>query len=505
MANSYFNENTLEELIEEIKYVYKSDDRPWVIGYSGGKDSTTVVELVYKMLLGLDPDDRHKNVYIVSSDTLIENPLIKIYLSKMNDLLGQAADRDGLPIKSAMVTPPPNNSFWANVIGRGFPTPRMNGTFRWCTDRLKINPSGEYIQRVIDEEGKEVVVLLGVRKAESIARKRRIEGRELANRLLNRHETIQDAYVYNPIVELTTDDVWDVLLRCDGGRTPWGSDNSELVSLYADADSGECPFAGIHAGGQTQSCGNSRFNKSALLDSIRLMAEMGLLLKNIKIKKITEEQMYLVAAYNAILRGENAEIFALKKNFSESEIDNAVKIALVAKDKRRGKEVKAIESVDCNTVVIHGIHQFRATKLEGDSETDGVIDLLKKLKKQISKLNNGKIEYNEQLAKLSYFNVELDEIDELIEALEALNTITKIFYEDFENENNNFKHFYEKLKDFVETQILPTADAETEFQDILLRLLARLEEVEKIESTSTFDCLKDTMAYYLKQESQNHL
>lgn len=116
MANSYFNENTLEELIEEIKYVYKSDDRPWVIGYSGGKDSTTVVELVYKMLLGLDPEDRHKNIYIVSSDTLIENPLIKIYLSKMNDLLGQAADRDGLPIKSAMVTPPPNNSFWANVI-----------------------------------------------------------------------------------------------------------------------------------------------------------------------------------------------------------------------------------------------------------------------------------------------------------------------------------------------------------------------------------------------------
>ena len=372
MANSYFNENTLEELIEEIKYVYKSDDRPWVIGYSGGKDSTTVVELVYKMLLGLDPEDRHKNVYIVSSDTLIENPLIKIYLSKMNDLLGQAADRDGLPIKSAMVTPPPNNSFWANVIGRGFPTPRMNGTFRWCTDRLKINPSGEYIQRVIDEEGKEVVVLLGVRKAESIARKRRIEGRELANRLLNRHETIQDAYVYNPIVELTTDDVWDVLLRCDGGRTPWGSDNSELVSLYADADSGECPFAGIHAGGQTQSCGNSRFGcwvctvvkedkslngfiKSGHRELIPL-AEFRSWLMSIRDNEEYREK-------KRILRGENAEIFALKKNFSEGEIDNAVKTALVAKDKRRGKEVKSIESVDCNTVVIHGIHQFTPTIL----------------------------------------------------------------------------------------------------------------------------------------------
>lgn len=257
--NSYFNENTLDELLEEIKYVYQSDKRPWVIGYSGGKDSTTVVELVYKMLLSLNENERNKNVYIVSSDTLIENPLIKIYLSKMNEALGKAALRDGLPIKSAMVTPKAKNSFWANVIGRGYPTPRMNGSFRWCTDKLKINPSAEYIKDIIREEAEEVVVLLGVRKAESIARKRRIEGRELANRLLNRHETIQDAYVYNPIVELTTEDVWDVLLRLDGGKTPWGTDNSELVSLYADADSGECPFAGIHAGGQTQSCGNSRF------------------------------------------------------------------------------------------------------------------------------------------------------------------------------------------------------------------------------------------------------
>ena len=174
--NSYFNENTLEELIEEIKYVYKSDERPWVIGYSGGKDSTAVVELVYKMLLSLPNDQRKKNVYIVSSDTLIENPLIKIYLNKMNKLLGEAAEKDELPIISTMVTPSANNSFWANVIGRGFPTPRMNGSFRWCTDKLKIKPSADYIREVIKKEAEEVVVLLGVRKAESIARKRRIEG-----------------------------------------------------------------------------------------------------------------------------------------------------------------------------------------------------------------------------------------------------------------------------------------------------------------------------------------
>lgn len=81
IMNSYFDIVSYEELLNEIRYVYQSDERPWIIGYSGGKDSTTVVELVYEMLQTLKPQDRHKNVYIVSSDTLIENPLIKIYLS----------------------------------------------------------------------------------------------------------------------------------------------------------------------------------------------------------------------------------------------------------------------------------------------------------------------------------------------------------------------------------------------------------------------------------------
>lgn len=257
--NSFFDEFTYDELLDEIKYVYQSDNRPWIIGYSGGKDSTTVVELVYEMLQSLNPDERTKNVYIVSSDTLIENPLIKIYLSKMNSMLGEAAARDGLPIKSCMVTPEYNNTFWTNIIGKGLPTPRMNGTFRWCTDRLKIKPSADKIKAIMSEEDREVVVLLGVRKAESNARRRRIEGRELINRMLNRHETIQDAYVYNPIVELTTEDVWKILLEHNNGKTPWGSDNSELVALYSDADSGECPFAGMSNSGQTQSCGQSRF------------------------------------------------------------------------------------------------------------------------------------------------------------------------------------------------------------------------------------------------------
>lgn len=256
---TYNGKPLVDGLIDEIEYVYKSDKRPWIIGYSGGKDSTTLTHLVYKMLDRLPPSERKKNVYIVSSDTLVENPLIKVYLDEMLDLLRTSAKRDNLPIIVKKVTPLPSNSFWANVIGRGFPTPRVNGSFRWCTDRLKIAPSGKYIESIIQEQKTEVVVLLGVRKAESAARKKRIEGRELLNHLLNRHETIKEAYVYPAIVSLTTEDVWDILMS-NGRINAWGGDNSQLINLYKDADSGECPFAGFSSKeAQQQSCGKSRF------------------------------------------------------------------------------------------------------------------------------------------------------------------------------------------------------------------------------------------------------
>ena len=461
------------------------------------------------------------------------------------------------------------------------------------------------------------------------------------------------------------------------------------------------------------------FNKSGLLDSIRLLFEMGIDFSKIKLKKLTEEQMYLAAAYRAILRDESSSLFVLKRQFTEREVDEAVRLALVSKDIRRNKQPKSIVNVDCDTVIIHGVHQFtptilsmieaiekykrvvllfnyqeqyreiyqtwldvyscfdlniksqfnnefqpskllqasycgnlladklarladgdfngkekileevaviefdnitefsayvariyedavekytkenkdkggsallymaeqfyaannsvndilkvyfpeqfgerhflaypighffvavtnmwdaenggikienmndlaeclysealpekrvgslittfnatknyfsRATSLEGTDEEDGIINLLKNLKKQRRKLEKGKNELSEQLSRLNYYNVSIDDLDELICALETLNSITKLFYEDFENEDNNFKHFYEKVKEFVEQQILPTAEAESEFQEIILRLLARLEEVEKLNATSSFDCLKETMAYYLKQE-----
>ena len=249
----------INDVIEEMKVVYKNDNRPWIIGYSGGKDSTVVVQLAFTMLESLAPAERTKPIYIVSSDTLIENPIVLGYLKDASNLINIGAKTKNLPLYAEMVHPDYDNSYWANIIGKGLPTP-TSIRFRWCTERLKIKPSNTFIENKVKENG-EVIVLLGVRKAESIARKTRIENRQIDGYLLTPHGSLQNTYVYNPIVDFTTDDVWKTLLS-NNGRNPWGGDNNELFALYAGSDAGECPFTitkNEKGEVDSPSCGNSRF------------------------------------------------------------------------------------------------------------------------------------------------------------------------------------------------------------------------------------------------------
>ncbi|WP_300902382.1 DNA phosphorothioation system sulfurtransferase DndC [uncultured Clostridium sp.] len=249
----------INNIIEEMKLVYKNDNRPWIIGYSGGKDSTVVVQLAFTMLESLPKDERNKPIYVVSSDTLIENPIVLGYLKEASQLINEGSKAKDLPLYAEMVHPDYNNTFWTNIIGKGLPTP-TSIRFRWCTERLKIKPSNTFIEEKVRENG-EVIVLLGVRKAESIARKTRIENRTIEGYLLTPHGSLQNTYVYNPIVDYSTDDVWKTLLS-NNGINPWGGNNNDLFALYAGSDAGECPFTitkNDKGEVDSPSCGNSRF------------------------------------------------------------------------------------------------------------------------------------------------------------------------------------------------------------------------------------------------------
>ena len=222
------------DIKEEMKMVYLHDTRPWMIGFSGGKDSTLLVCLVMEMLNTLSPSEINKKVYVVSSDTGVENPIVRNYMHKMSNMIGRAGARLG--VISDIVLPPVEKSFWSCLIGLGYPTPEPPG-FRWCTDKLKIKPINDYTLKRIKENG-EVVMLLGVRKAESTYRARGIKAREVVGKLLVRHTDIANAYVYNPLTEIPNSVVWEYLLKGDA-KTPWGSDNKFLFQLYQGENLGE--------------------------------------------------------------------------------------------------------------------------------------------------------------------------------------------------------------------------------------------------------------------------
>lgn len=223
-----------EDIIQEMSIVYQHDKRPWMIGFSGGKDSTLLVCLVIEMLQRLTPEKRNKTVYIVSSDTLVENPIVRDYMHRMSELIN--VNCAGLNIRADIIYPKVSDTFWTKVIGLGYPTPEPPG-FRWCTERLKIHPMNTYTLETIKSNG-EIVLLLGVRKAESTYRANSIKAREIEGKLLVPHNDIENAYVYNPLTEIPNEEVWKFLLK-GNAISPWGSDNKYLFSLYQGENLGE--------------------------------------------------------------------------------------------------------------------------------------------------------------------------------------------------------------------------------------------------------------------------
>lgn len=248
-------ESDVARITEQIKSLYQEDDLPWVVGYSGGKDSTATLQLVWAAIRSLPPEKRTKPVHVISTDTLVENPVVASWVEVSLNTMKLAALAQDLPIiKPHRLTPKLADRFWVNLIGKGYPAPRPK--FRWCTSRLKISASNSFIREVADEHG-EAILVLGSRSQESAARKRVIENyqgstRELLSR--NSDTKLDRVWVYTPISHWSNDDVWEFLVTHEN---PWGYSNQDLFTMYRGATpDAECPLV---VDTSTPSCGDSRF------------------------------------------------------------------------------------------------------------------------------------------------------------------------------------------------------------------------------------------------------
>lgn len=261
---------TVAILLDEIRELYLADSIPWVVGYSGGKDSTAVLQLIWIALKELAPEQRQKPVHVISTDTLVENPIVAAWVNQSLITMREAAEREQMPILPHRLTPAVVDSFWVNLIGKGYPAPRPK--FRWCTERLKINPSNAFITNVVRESG-ETILVLGIRKAESSARAAAMKRHERhrTRERLSPSASLPNSLIFSPIEDWSNDDVWLFLMQA---RNPWGYNNKDLLTMYQGAsEGGECPLV---VDTTTPSCGDSRFGcwVCTLVDKDKSMSAM---------------------------------------------------------------------------------------------------------------------------------------------------------------------------------------------------------------------------------------
>lgn len=216
-----------------------------LVSFSGGKDSTTVLQLVLAAMAGTD-----KKLYIVTADTLMEIPYFQTYVDGVRGRLQDYIRRHNLNAELVTVRPPARDSFWVGVLGRGYPAAHMG--FRWCTGKLKIDPITKFTRTVTS--GKEYTVFVGVRSAESELRAR-----------IYKQKSYKPRH-YAPVLDWSAHDIWEYLLT---EPCPWG-DHAELVKVYKYS-SDECVYGesqGVCVGNARYGCWACPLQKSSQLDMI---------------------------------------------------------------------------------------------------------------------------------------------------------------------------------------------------------------------------------------------
>lgn len=253
MGSSFFDARTVEDLLAEIAGVLRGGRR-CVVTFSGGKDSSLVLDLVWRALAAMPLDERRRMVaedravWVLSSDTGIEQPAIAARLDACHAAINREAPRQEIPLRAVKVMRPVAQSFWVCLIGKGYAAPTP--LFRWCTSRLKVDPISSWLDDMVSPEG-DIVLITGSRKAESPTRKRSMERGEVVDGLFSPSRATAGALMYAPVADWSVSDVWRWL---DAHACPYGGSYWDLMELYRGG--GECPLTMTLD--RRESCGGTR-------------------------------------------------------------------------------------------------------------------------------------------------------------------------------------------------------------------------------------------------------
>ena len=238
-------ENLNQHTVDRITTEYGKSSESWYLGFSGGKDSTALLKLTFRALE--QAKKPKKPITVVYCDTGVEIPIVRsLVLRTLNGICREARELK-LPITTKVVSPQLQDRYFVKVIGRGYPSP--TNKFRWCTDRLRINPVQALFKM---EKGKRHVILLGIRQGESPERDRTIARYRTDSDCFFRQSGSDNSLIFGPIINYDSDAVWETLLHTNSPRS---IDAKKLLVLYRHAN-GECPIVRESKG---PPCGKGRF------------------------------------------------------------------------------------------------------------------------------------------------------------------------------------------------------------------------------------------------------
>jgi DNA sulfur modification protein DndC len=208
----------------------KNADAHWIIGFSGGKDSTALLKVFYAAATEANPSP--KTIDVIYCDTGVENPALDIYVKSLFRNLDAEFAKSCAPFRTTVLKAPVSDRFFVKVIGRGYPPP--TNAFRWCTKNLRIRPVAKFIQTAASGDA---IVALGMRQGESQQRDRSLH-RSGDTFWQKQIESGRRYRLFLPILDLDVYEVWDAVFSLPYPRS---IDSAALAKLYRGA-SGECPL-----------------------------------------------------------------------------------------------------------------------------------------------------------------------------------------------------------------------------------------------------------------------
>jgi DNA sulfur modification protein DndC len=217
-------------IIELIEQEYQSNEVPWSLGFSGGKDSSAMLKLVYNAITNIKMPT--KSINVIYCDTDVEIPIVNKFVKRTFHKFQKEISERNLPININIVEPKLENRFFSKVIGRGYPTP--TNKFRWCNDRLRVLP----IQTLFNTKS-ENIVLVGVRKGESNERDKIIKNNYTDNPYYLKQVNFPNVKIFAPILDYEIEDIWSIV---KSKYKPEAINGIELEILYKSVGEKQIDF-----------------------------------------------------------------------------------------------------------------------------------------------------------------------------------------------------------------------------------------------------------------------